>query len=642
MARNGSRIIKKDGYAAFFLNAGQFIGEFMKSIKLRHVVMNLALVFIVMLISGTFMLTGLRLRETNKAKNELVRYAQSIDEQIIKEYKTPSLFQTGFNETQSFSPEMRKIQGNILDANGKTFASTVYDEKTQYSQYLQYKNSAIISAMTGTPDFNLWKKDIDISGTNKDWIDYAYPVKDPDSGQVKFVIFTRMDVTSIVQSMESFTNTMVLTVILALFLTAILGYSFSSTLTEPIIVLTRGAKEMAQGKLNQEITVHSEDEIGQLTESFNYMAKELNQTMASMYGEKNKMEILLHNMTDGVLAYDSQGILIHANNATKELLGFNDIDSLSFKDMMERLKVEINDVNSLGKDSIKEITITLQDKFINASFAPYFNRHDRVSGLVIVLQDITRHKKLDNMRKEFVANVSHEIRTPLTTIKSYTETLLDGAIDQRDTAIDFLSTINSEADRMALLVVDLLELSRFDSKQLSFEFKETDLVELLSLCIKQNSLLAEKKEQTIIFDKPSKKLAVMIDPGRINQVFTNIISNAIKYSTEKAKIQIYCEETDKYYRVYIQDNGIGIPKEDLKRIFERFYRVDKARSRAMGGTGLGLAIAREIMEAHGGRITASSELNKGTTMILRFKKYVPGQEKDLEKIFKQDLAEDLS
>lgn len=241
---------------------------------------------------------------------------------------------------------------------------------------------------------------------------------------------------------------------------------------------------------------------------------------------------------------------------------------------------------------------------------------------MIVLKDITRQKKLDDMRKEFVANVSHEIRTPITTIKSYTETLLDGAIDEKELAIDFLNTINEASDRMKFLTDDLLELSRLDGGKISFNFKVTNLYDIVVGCVKQNIIIANNKNQQIILSEPiNKNMYVLIDTDRINQVLNNVISNAIKYSYDGKDINIFIEENEENFIVNIKDNGIGIPKEDIGRIFERFYRVDKARSRAMGGNGLGLSIAKEIMLEHNGDIKAYSKVGDGTTMQIIFKKY---------------------
>jgi two-component system sensor histidine kinase VicK len=252
------------------------------------------------------------------------------------------------------------------------------------------------------------------------------------------------------------------------------------------------------------------------------------------------------------------------------------------------------------------------------------NKYGDVDGFVIVLQDMTKMARLDKTRRDFVANVSHELRTPLTSVKTYTETLLDGAVEDVETASRFLRVIDDETQRMTNLVMDLLELSRLDNKPGLQEREVVDLSGLLRVTIRQSMVLAEAKGQSIRFEPPGKPYFIEAEAKKINQVITNIITNSIKYSPENTAIEIALEETDRYYRVFIKDNGIGIPKDDIPHIFERFYRVDKARSRAQGGTGLGLAIAKEIMEEHNGRIVVSSELGKGTTMVLRFPRYRAG------------------
>jgi len=229
--------------------------------------------------------------------------------------------------------------------------------------------------------------------------------------------------------------------------------------------------------------------------------------------------------------------------------------------------------------------------------------------------------QLDTMRKEFVANVSHELRTPLTSIRTYTETLLEGALEDPQTATRFLTIVDDEAQRMSLLVSDLLELSRLDSARSKLDQDVLDLVGLLRVTIRQSQILAEQKNQTIQFETPVDACFILGNSPRVNQVISNILSNAIKYSPEDTTISVSVETTDTDHRVYIKDEGVGIPEDSISRIFERFYRVDKGRSRAMGGTGLGLAIAKEIIEEHGGNIYASSAPGEGTTMVLRFNRY---------------------
>jgi two-component system, OmpR family, sensor histidine kinase VicK len=580
----------------------------MKSIKLKLVLIYLALVFIVITISGTFMLTNVKLQETEKAHKNLQSYSRQIKEQIIDIYNQED-FQEGFENLDFLIGNPLSIEGNILNKFGQTLASNMSTE-------MLYVDTTIITAMNGASSFSTGKS-LSVIGENKSYINYAFPINISGS-EAEYIIFTRFDQEQILETLTKFVITLFLTVILALIMTGFLGFLFANTLTDPIIILTKKAKQIALGNLNEKIPVNSKDEIGQLTESFNNMSSDLSKTIGSMISEKNKLEILLHNMTDGVLAYDNNENIIHANDYFYELLGLNYKSDTSFKRIMGLLEVEVNHIEGLWNKPIIDKYIAIKDKYINVSFATYLNNNSKIEGILIVLQDITKHKKLDNMRKEFVANVSHEIRTPLTTIKSYSETLLDGALEDYDTSRNFLTVINSEADRMTLLVKDLLELSSFDSNQLTLTMTKIDLNYIIQQCITQLTILARNKNQNLNYEKSENQFLIMGDQFRINQVITNIISNSIKYSHNDSDIEISVSTTSKYFTLLIKDYGMGIPKEDLNRIFERFFRVDKARSRAMGGTGLGLAISKEIMEIHKGSIYATSQIGKGTTMVLKF------------------------
>jgi two-component system sensor histidine kinase VicK len=465
----------------------------------------------------------------------------------------------------------------------------------------------------------------DFNDTEQVWITFAMPVTKEiknDEGETEsigYVVYARMNVQPLNENLSDLTRTLILMVGVAIVLTSVLWFIFSDTLTKPIAALTRHAKKMASRDLTSKIIVHSKDEIGQLADTFNEMAEDLNQTLGTIESEKNKSEALLHNLTDGVLAYDASGKLIHANNTCVEML--EDNLEMSMTAMLSRLGFHADEVYGLSPNEAREATCEAGGRFLSSCITPYMNKGNEVDGFVIVIQDVTKMTKLDNMRKEFVANVSHELRTPLTSVKTYTETLLDGAIEEPETARQFLKVINDETQRMSVLVTDLLELSRLDNKQSAIEKEVVDLAGLLRLVIRQCQVLAQKKRQRINFEPPNKPYFIEANATRINQVLSNIISNSIKYSPEETSIDVSMETTEKYYRVFVRDHGMGIPSADLPHIFERFYRVDKARSRMMGGTGLGLAIAREIMEEHGGRIYVSSELGSGTTMTLRFKRY---------------------
>ncbi len=579
--------------------------------------MYLGLVFIVMIVTGSFILLSMKSTEIDKAKTQLELYAEKVSEQVVESYDEAD-FQTGLEQFTRTSSSSSQIQGNIINEYSETVASTAVSQPP----FPNYKNSVVGMALAGDIGFDDSRKDLETDAT---WICYAMPAM-TINGNVKYVVYAQMNASSMQESLAQTTRTIIVAVLLAFVLAVLMAYVFAKTITGPIHQLTEKAKLLAEGDLKQTVEVYSEDEIGQLSESFNYMASELNKTVGETFREKNKLEAILHNMTDGVISFDRNGEISHANTVAAEML---EVDKLDFTlDTFTKkydLELDEQEKNEEEGQAVQlQYTFPVGKKYINASFSPYFNETEEIEGIVVVLQDITKQRKLDEMRREFVANVSHEMRTPLTTIKSYTETLMLGALDERDMAMDFLNIINTEADRMSFLVRDLLQLTRFDNKQVTFKFGKVNINELISDNVRQNKIHADNKGQNIILELwPDNDAYVVADRDRVNQVINNITTNAIKYSPEGATIRIYVTEDKNWYKINVADTGMGISKEDLPRIFERFYRVDKARSRAMGGTGLGLAIAKEIMEGHDGKLTAESEYGKGTTMTMWFLK---GQE----------------
>ncbi len=569
---------------------------------------------IVMIVSGTYILLSLRNIEIDKSRAQLESYAEKINEQVVESVGEEN-FQAELMKTVTNAVG---IQGNILDANGDTIASTTELK----APYPTYTDQAIIAAMNGMTSFSSGKRSTDSLGLLKEWMSYAMPAQADEDGR-SYIVYTRLDAGDMQASLNQTTQTIVAAVAIALFLAAIMGYVFAQTLTGPILALTKGAKSLAEGGgLNQSLKVRSSDEIGQLTSSFNYMASELTKNMSEISREKNRLEILLHNMSDGVISFSRDGDLMLANAAATEMLGVEEM-TMDFSQFIRAYDINSSVYLDMGNEPSKKVIFPVGKQFINANFSPYYDTAGRIEGVVVVLQDITEQKKLDDMRKEFVANVSHELRTPLTTVKSYTETLIEGAIEDREIALDFLGIIDSEADRMAFLVRDLLQLTRFDNKQVRLDITEIEMNEFLNITVRQNKIHAEAKNQELTFEPYPHDVVIYGDRDRVGQVVNNIVTNAIKYSLEQAQIRIYIGEDAQYYKISVRDTGMGISREDLPRIFERFYRVDKARSRAMGGTGLGLAIAKEIMEGHGGRLTAESEYGKGTVMTMWFPKERP-------------------
>ena len=326
--------------------------------------------------------------------------------------------------------------------------------------------------------------------------------------------------------------------------------------------------------------------------------------------------IFLH-MTDGILAFDKEGNLILVNPAAKSLLNISPEYS-SFSDIFDRFNLNINmeKIIYLENWTSTEQRIEVEDKFVNVFFAPYRKNNEGNQGVIAVVQDITEHVKLDNMRKEFVADVSHELKTPITSIMGYADTLLEGEYD-KETQAKFLNVIASEARRMARLVTDLLTLSRYDTNKNNVQREKFDLGELVKKCQDKLAIEIKKKNHKVDCFVTADVPYVYADKDDIERVILNILSNSIKYTPDNGDIKIYVGFVYNDAYIKVLDNGIGIPEEDLGRIFERFYRVDKARSREMGGTGLGLSIAKDLLDKNGGSIDIKSEVGKGTEVVMK-------------------------
>ncbi|MCL1936429.1 MAG: cell wall metabolism sensor histidine kinase WalK [Defluviitaleaceae bacterium] len=563
-----------------------------KTIKFKLVFLFLTLVLIVMISTGIFLRFNIQNSESRRIYEELSLFANMINSEIIQVFKEQEYIERELR-TQIFTtrPDINII---ILDSSGRNFSGEYFS------------SSVIISAMTGVSSFNPWERAVDQIGEfgrTATWMSYAVPVYVSDTGK-SFIIYLRQNVTTLMESLENTTITIIISIIIAMLLSAILGIFFSRTLTEPISILTKISKEIAKGNFDQNIPIFSDDEIGQLSESFNKMSKNLQTTLKNIEIEKNKIEIIVNSISDGIIAFDNTGKLVHANNTAIEIIGMENM----YYDYILKL------IRNSENDSLD--TFKINDMFIKINTKTYNNKEGYVDGTVISMQDVTKHMKLDNMRKEFVANVSHEIRTPLTVIKTYTETIID--MEEDEMKKSFLNTINSEVDRMTILTSDLLELSHFDNKQLKINNAKQNLIDILKNAIKYTKISAEKKSQKIILKTDIDKIEYFCDVIRINQVFVNIISNAIKYSKENTEINILVKKNGNYYDIYICDKGIGIKKDDIDRIFERFYRVDKSRSRNVGSTGLGLSIVKEILDIYNGKINVDSTPNVGTKVIISF------------------------
>ena len=398
----------------------------------------------------------------------------------------------------------------------------------------------------------------------------------------------------------------------------LIGYFVLKAVVSPMKKLIQSAEKIASGEnVKVDENIQNIGAVGDIENAFGIVTNELNQKLNEVDRQRKQIETILLHMTDGVIAFDMDGKIIHINPAAKDLLGLSQKEN-TFEKIFKKLNIDINieKIIYLENWTSSEQRKNIGEKYVNILFAPFHDENDRPAGVITVIQDITEHVKLDNMRKEFVADVSHELKTPITSIMGYADTLLEREYDD-ETRTKFLNVISSEARRMARLVTDLLTLSRYDNKKVNAEITSFDLGDLVKKCQEKLRFEIEKKEHNVECFVTASVPPVVADKYGIERVVLNVLSNAIKYTPDKGTIKVYVGfvYNDAYIKVI--DNGIGIPEQDLSRIFDRFYRVDKARSRELGGTGLGLSIAKEILDKNKGSIDIKSKVGKGTEVVIR-------------------------
>ena len=461
----------------------------------------------------------------------------------------------------------------------------------------------------------------DKSSVTADYMDVAIPITRGGQPYIIYILDSRETARQLNAEMFSL---ILEALALGLIISVLLSFLLAKTMVNPLQRLTNGIEEVARGDFSRKLEVTSGDEIGQLTESFNAMAQQLETTIAAVENERNKLDTLFLHMADGVVAFDRAQRVIHANPAAARLLGrgFTQEDTYGelFGDMFTFEQAEAAPAGGLTGSR------TVEGRYLELLLAPF--AREGQGGVLVLIHDVTEQRKAEQMRKDFVANVSHELRTPLTNIKSYAETLDDGVGElPPEMEKKFLGVILNESDRMTHILQDLLTLSRFDSGRSELHLTTFPFAKAVDDTYQAVLMDAQNHAHTVELVMPDDLPEVRADRERIMQVMMNIVSNAIKYTPDGGHIVISAGRAgaDRVW-MEVDDNGIGIPEEDRPRIFERFYRVDKARSRQSGGTGLGLSIAQEIMAQHEGGLYLVDKEEPGLTICMELPIAGPGEE----------------
>ncbi|MCT6815001.1 MAG: cell wall metabolism sensor histidine kinase WalK [Lysinibacillus fusiformis] len=600
--------------------------SFFKSIHVKLVLIYILLILLALQIIGIYFARQL---EQNLKSNfqdsifqrvDLMQY--SLREEILKERdeSMPKLEESLKSIVTEFSTGLRDV------SNGDILEIRVIDDRQRILATSELENQNLIGqrsntdlvrrAISAETLFDIIK--LDNKTRNRVWV-LANPIRagaGPDD-EIIGVLYIEANIESVFEQMNEINRIFLGGTAMSLVFTIFLGILVARTITQPIADMRKQAQAMAKGNYSRKVRVYGTDEIGQLAVTFNHLTNRLQEAQSTTDAERRKLDSVLSNMTDGVIATDRKGRIILINDPALELLHIS-------RDIT--LGRPIASVLGIDQEYSFEDLIHMSDA-INLNFstsdAPYILRANFsviqketgfINGLITVLHDITEQEKIEMDRREFVSNVSHELRTPLTTMRSYLEALADGAWKDENIAPTFLNVTQTETERMIRLVNDLLQLSRMDSSD--YELNK-DFVLFNSFFNRIIDRFEMSKSDKVQFARlfPETSFYVEIDTDKVTQVIDNIISNAIKYSPDGGNIRFGFTGQGDMLKVMISDDGMGIPKENVGRIFDRFYRVDRARARSMGGTGLGLAIAQEMIEAHGGKIWAESEEGQGTTIF---------------------------
>lgn len=584
-----------------------------KSIKWRFILIYFLLVFLAMSIVGIYIVGQLEEIQLNMNIKNMDARIRS----IIDSYK--SLNSNDWSEnTEEIQQNIQSVQVGyneniyvILNDENKTIIAGSVEETIGESAYNINKINNYILIKSGEKTAHIAPKDQFGDSGNPRFYHMSFPVK--IDGSVKGYIYLVNNIDYIYDTVNESRQIMTQATIIALTLTVFLGLILSTSITGPIKELTAKAKQMSLGDFEQKVNVKSDDEIGQLGNMFNFLIDQLKRSMSNLQQEKSKMETTFKYMADGVLTVDVLGNIIHANPVAKRILSLRNDEK--FDEAIKRFKDGISMDYIKSKDYHGTDIIEEKDETYNIDYAPFMNNKNEIGGVILVIKNITEQYKIDKLQKEFVANVSHELKTPITTIKSYTETLLDGAMEEKYTAEEFLNVINSESDRMSRIVSDLLRLSKMDYEQTKWNKEKINLNEMVNLIVKKLQIQIKNKYISMHVQVPDD-LNIVFDRDGFEQILLNIAGNAVKFTPVKGNVWIDAKKEGNNIKVSVKDDGPGIPKQDISRIFERFYRVDKARARELGGTGLGLSIAKQIAEAHNSTITITSEMNEGTEMVI--------------------------
>ncbi|MDW4347288.1 cell wall metabolism sensor histidine kinase WalK [Staphylococcus saprophyticus] len=588
-----------------------------QSLHTKLVIVYVLLIIIGMQIIGLYFTNSLEKELTQTFKNNISQYAKQIEINIEKVYDEDNAInaqkevQNLLNEyaNRQEIEEIRFIdKDQIIMATSKQSTRSLINQKANDNSIQKALSLGEINSHTVLKDYG--------NGKQRVWV-YNLPVKTSNDGTIGDV-YIEADINDVYNQLSNINQIFIVGTGISLLITVILGFFIARTITKPITDMRNQTVEMSKGNYTQRVKIYGNDEIGELALAFNNLSKRVQEAQANTESEKRRLDSVITHMSDGIIATDRRGRVRIVNDMALTMMGTMKEEIIG-DHMLKVLKLE----EDFSLDEIQEnndsflLDINENEGIIaRVNFSTILQETGFVTGYIAVLHDVTEQQQVERERREFVANVSHELRTPLTSMNSYIEALESGAWKDGELAPQFLSVTREETERMIRLVNDLLQLSKMDNESEQITKEIVDFNMFINKIINRHEMSA--KDTTFVREVPTETIFTEIDPDKMTQVFDNVITNAMKYSRGDKRVEFHVKQNALYNRmtIRVKDNGIGIPINKVDKIFDRFYRVDKARTRKMGGTGLGLAISKEIVEAHNGRIWANSVEGQGTSIFI--------------------------
>lgn len=596
--------------------------DFFRSVQLKFILIYVLLIILAIQVIGSYVARELEIELLNN-------HEESVHDRTgLLKYNIEQAFNKRRSDDDDEPTLQEDVQNSLVDIDSNSLAVQVINNQGRVLGTNDYANQNVIGKKIsdgivqrvikmGTPLDNTM---LNHETGERVFVRVEPIVSSDEPDNILGVLYLESSLEGVYSQLSKMNEIFYKGSIIAMIVSILVGILVARAITKPIVEMRKQAQTMARGDFSQKVKVYGHDEISQLAITFNHLNDRLKHSIAATEKEERKLSSVVENMSEGVIATDATGEITLVNEAAGRLFNRNP-NGLISRNLVELLQLEekVENIDELQESSSLVLDFSDDETifFVRANFtAIYDEHHEQISGFITVLSDVTEDEKIAQERRDFVSNVSHELRTPLTTLNSYTETLIEGAWRDETIAPKFLNVIQDETGRMIRMVNSLLQLSRVDSEELQLHRETLNLTELFHDVIERFAMNIKEDEQ-ITFKKEitEEPFYVWADRDRLTQVLDNVISNAIKYSPNGGTITFTLEKRFRQIVVSVKDEGIGIEYDQLDKIFDRFYRVDKARTRDVGGTGLGLAITRELVEAHYGRIWANSKPGAGTTIF---------------------------